>query len=48
MVGADGPDDFRVTDVARNDALETRAEPDPHAVKVGEIPPDGTCIRNLD
>ena len=36
-----------VTGVAANDVLNIRAEPDPHAPKVGEIPPDGTCVRNL-
>lgn len=44
---ADGPDFFEVRDVARNDVLHIRAEPNPRAAKVGEIPPDGTCIRNL-
>lgn len=44
---ADGPDDFAVRGVARDDVLSIRAEPDPQACKLGEIPPDGTCIRNL-
>ena len=44
---ADGPDFYAVRDVARGDVLNIRAEPDPHARKVGEIPPDGTCVRNL-
>lgn len=44
---ADGPDYYAVRDVARGDVLNIRAEPDPHARKVGEIPPGGTCIRNL-
>jgi hypothetical protein len=44
---ADGPDFFRVTGVAEDDVLNMRAEPDPQAKKVGEIPPDGTCVRNL-
>lgn len=44
---ADGPDFFEVRDVARNDTLSIRAKPNPRAAKVGEIPPDGTCIRNL-
>jgi hypothetical protein len=37
-----------VTAVAGNDVLNIRAEPDPHAKKIGEIPPDGTCVRNLE
>jgi hypothetical protein len=44
---ADGPDFFQVTGVAANDTLNLREAPDPQAAKIGEIPPDGTCIRNL-
>lgn len=44
---ADGPDYYRVRGVAANDVLNIRAEPDPHGTKLGEIPPHGTCIRNL-
>ena len=44
---ADGPDFFQVTGVAATDTLNLREAPDPHAAKTGEIPPDGTCIRNL-
>lgn len=44
---ADGPDFYSVTGVADDDVLNIRAEPDPHAKKVGEIPPNGTCLRNL-
>ena len=44
---ADGPDFYRVSGVADNDVLNIRAEPDPHAKKIGEIPPEGTCLRNL-
>ena len=47
IAGADGPDFFIVRGVARNDVLNIRVEPDPRARKVGEIPPDGACIRNL-
>jgi hypothetical protein len=36
---ADGPDFYVVHGVASNDVLNVRAEPDPHAHKVGEIPP---------
>lgn len=44
---ADGPDFYAVHGVAHGDVLNIRTEPDPHAPKVGEIPPDGTCVRNL-
>jgi hypothetical protein len=44
---ADGPDFYQVTGVPANDTLNLRAQPNPRAAKVGEIPPDGTCIRNL-
>lgn len=44
---SDGPEYFEVRDVAKSDVLNIRAEPNPRAAKVGEIPPDGTCIQNL-
>ena len=44
---AGGPDFYRVRNIATNDVLNIRAEPNPRAAKVGEIPPDGACIRNL-
>lgn len=44
---ADGPDFYVVHGVGKHDVLNIRAEPDPHAPKVGEIPPDGKCVRNL-
>jgi len=44
---ADGPDFYQVTGVAAGDVLNIRAEPDPHSAKVGVIPPDGICVRNL-
>jgi len=44
---ADGPDFYVVHGVAKNDVLNVRAEADPHAPKVGEIPSDGECVRNL-
>ena len=44
---ADGPDFFQVTGVAAGDVLSVREAPDPHAAKIGEIPPSGTCVRNL-
>ena len=45
---SDGPEFFEVRDVAKNDVLNVRAEPNPRAAKVGEIPHDGTCIRNIE
>lgn len=47
LADADGPDFYAVQGVARGDVLNIRVEPDPHARKVGEIPPDGNCVRNL-
>ena len=44
---ADGPDFYAVTGVADDDVLNIRAEPDPRAEKIGAVPPDGTCVRNL-
>lgn len=44
---ADGPDFYRVTGVAASDTLNIRTQPLPHAPKTGEIPPHGSCIRNL-
>ena len=44
---ADGPDYYAVRGVAADDVLNIRAEPNPQALKVGEIPTHGTCIRNL-
>ncbi|MCY6380517.1 META domain-containing protein [Hoeflea prorocentri] len=44
---ADGPDFFMVRDVAANDVLNIRTEPNPRAQKIGEIPPDGDGIQNL-
>ena len=44
---ADGPDFFQVTGVAATDTLNIREAPDPHTTKIGEIPPNGTCVRNL-
>ena len=44
---ADGPDYWRVYDVARNDSLNMRSSADPSASKIGEIPRDAQCIRNM-
>jgi hypothetical protein len=44
---ADGPDFWQVHGVDPNDVLNIRREADPRAEKIGEIPPDGRCIKNL-
>jgi hypothetical protein len=44
---ADGPDWFRVVDVAADDVLNMRGRPSAHAEKVGSIPPGSDCVRNL-
>jgi uncharacterized protein YraI len=44
---ADGPDHYAVRDVAPGDVLNIRAEPSARAPRIGTIPHDGTCIRNL-
>lgn len=44
---ADGPDHFAVQGVARDDVLNLRAEPNARAAKLGSLPPDATCVRNL-
>ena len=48
MAEADGPDHFRVVKVTEGDVLNLRAEPAATARKVGEIPPNASCLRNLD
>ena len=47
LAEADGPDFYKVRDVSAGDTLNIRAEPRPDAAQLGEIPPDGNCIRNL-
>lgn len=47
LAEADGPDFYRVVDVAADDVLNIRAEPDASAQKVGSIPPGADCVRNL-
>jgi hypothetical protein len=44
---ADGPDFYRIEGVAATDTLAIRSAPKAQAAKLGEIPPAGTCIRNL-
>jgi hypothetical protein len=47
LAGADGPDYWVVHGVKPGDVLNMRQEPDWKSGKVGEIPPDGQCLRNL-
>ena len=44
---ADGPDYYRVRDVAPGEVLPMRAAPDTGAALIGGIPHDGDGIRNL-
>ncbi len=44
---ADGPDFYKVRNVDSDDVLNMRAKPHWRAEKIGEIPADGRCIRNL-
>lgn len=44
---ADGPDYWQVHGVASGDVLNMRREANWQSEKVGEIPPDGQCIKNL-
>ena len=44
---ADGPDYWSVYGVAANDVLNLRAEANPHARKIAEIPPGAGCLKNL-
>ncbi len=44
---ADGPDYWRVHGVDANDVLNIRREADPRSEKIGDIPPDGRCVKNL-
>lgn len=44
---ADGPDHWQVHGVEKEDVLNIRQEPNYKSQKIGEIPSDGQCIRNL-
>jgi uncharacterized protein YraI len=47
LADADGPDYFRVVNVAANDVLNIRAEPSARSARLGSIPPGADCVRNL-
>lgn len=44
---ADGPDFYRVVDVATDDVLNIRAEPHAASARIGQIPSGADCVRNL-
>lgn len=44
---ADGPDYYRVRGVSAGSALNLRAEPSLDAPRIGRIPADARCVRNL-
>ena len=47
FAGADGPDYYQVHGVQTGDVLNMRQKPDWKSEKIGEIPPDGQCLKNL-
>jgi uncharacterized protein YraI len=47
LAEADGPDYYRVVNVAQNDVLNIRSQPTAKAPKIGEIPAGADCVRNL-
>jgi hypothetical protein len=44
---ADGPDYWQVYGLENDDVLNIRREADWNSEKIGEIPPDGQCIKNI-
>ena len=44
---ADGPDHWEVVGVQAGDVLNIRQEPSGKSAKIGEIPPEGTCVKNI-
>lgn len=47
LAEADGPDFYRVKDVATDDVLNIRKGPSSKAPIIGTIPPGADCLRNL-
>lgn len=47
LAEADGPDYWQVRDVDKNDVLNIRSNADFKAPKIGEIPHDARCIKNI-
>ena len=44
---ADGPDNWDIKGVVLSDTLNIRLEPNYKSKKVGEVPYNGTCLKNL-
>jgi hypothetical protein len=44
---ADGPDYWKVHGVETNDVLNIRKEASAQSAKIGQIPADGQCIKNI-
>ena len=44
---ADGPDHWEVFGVDAADVLNIRKEPSGRSAKIGEIPPNGQCVKNI-
>ena len=44
---ADGPDHWEVVGVEAGDVLNIRQDASAGAAKIGEIPPGGTCVKNI-
>ena len=44
---ADGPDYWKVHGVETNDVLNMRKEASAQSAKIGQIPADGQCIKNI-
>jgi hypothetical protein len=47
FAASDGPDYWQVHGVENNDVLNIRLEASAKSAKIGEIPHDGECIKNL-
>ena len=47
LAEADGPDYYQLRDISSGGTLPIRAGPHLEAARLGEIQPDGVCIRNL-
>ena len=47
LAEADGPDYWQVHGVEAGDVLNVRQAPNWKSPKIGEIPPDGKCLKNI-
>ncbi len=48
LATADGPDYWRVAGVSANDVLWMHPTPDYHSGKIGKIPHNAICLKNLE